>query len=224
MRLYLLVFVLMGCGDVEKETTRQLSESTMLSSDTSQLPLLDTQSKRNTSISEYRDDLQPDTTINEMLQFEHPFSLQRFYAASTPVALIEKIRSCPVAVFSNVSNEQYLLAYQYEGNAKNSFSCFEIGYVKDLSDIEEKNIQHSNIITFTTESGLQLGLSFEEVVKIKGDRYLRKVAGNETTLSYRIDDFTKSIFLKSYNMPGYFIELVLKEEKVIKIAFGFDYP
>ena len=69
-----------------------------------------------------------------------------------------------------------------------------------------------------------LGISLANIIKIKGNGFKKESVNGETILKYRIEDFATSAFLKQYNMPGYFIELVLKEDKVVKIVFGFDYP
>ena len=192
--------------------------------DTSQLPVNDTEIVIKKTRAEYTESIQPDTTINQKLLLENPLSLKNFYAKIETVDLVEKIRSSPVAVFSNTGNDEYLLAYQYEGNTQSSFSCFEIGYIKDLKGTDESKINHSGEKYFRTESNLQLGLSLADIVKIKGNGFKKESMNGETILNYRIEDFATSAFLKQYNMPGYFIELVLKEDKVVKIVFGFDYP
>lgn len=108
-----------------------------------------------------------------------------------------------------------MFAYQYEGNTQNEFSCFEIGYC----DEKTKKYAHSDYNNFLTESDLFLGLTLEEVEKIKGKNYTKQ--GNKIT--YLIND-SSSVFLRNYNMPEYFLECVLKQNKVIKIKFGFVYP
>lgn len=167
---------------------------------------------------------QPDTTVNKKLFLENQLSSTKFYDKIDKVDLVEKIRTSPVLVFSNTRNDQYLLAYQYEGNSKNSFSSFEIGFMKNLESVDEKKKYKSSENSFETESGLKLGLSSTDIVNIKGKDFKKQKVGNETILTYRIDDYDSSAFLKRYKMPGYFIEFLLKDDKLIKIFFGFDYP
>jgi hypothetical protein len=167
--------------------------------------------------------VQPDTTINRKLFLEDYTSAERFYAKIETAEFIERIRSSAVMVFSNAATNQYLLAYQYEGDTKNAFSCFEIGYMKNLEPAGRGKMNRVNEKSFQTESGLALGLSLEAVVKAKGKGFKKTGTGNSITLTYRIED-AASPFLQRYSMPGYFMEFVLKENKVVKILFGFDYP
>lgn len=157
----------------------------------------------------------PDISVNEKLLLNDYGSLQKFYPKVNSLKLIEFIRETPIIIFCNVSKNEYLYAYQYEGNLKNEFSCFEIGYC----DEEIKNYAHCDYKSFVTESGLQLGLTLEEVEKIKGKNYTKQ--GNKIT--YLIED-SDSVFLRNYNMPGYFLECILQQNKVVKIKFGFVYP
>ncbi|MET0638219.1 MAG: hypothetical protein ABWZ25_19470 [Chitinophagaceae bacterium] len=226
MIIHILFAVLMtGCQSSQREKIKSPSDDNISHVlDTSQLPVKDTEIAIKKTRAEYTESVQLDTTINQKLLLENPPSLKKFYAKVETVDLVGKIRSSPVAVFSNTGNDEYLLAYQYEGNAQSSFSCFEIGYIKDLKGIDESKVNHSGEKSFRTESNLQLGLSLADIVKIKGNGFKKKRVNGETILNYRIDDFATSTFLKKYNMPGYFIELVSKEDKVVKIVFGFDYP
>jgi hypothetical protein len=168
--------------------------------------------------------VRPDTTINRRLFLEDYTSEELFYPKLQTDDVVEKLRGSPVVVFSNLANDQYMLAYQYEGNTKNAFSSFEIGYMKDLEPLVQKKANRLSEKDFKTESGLSLGLSLEDVVKTKGDNFKISDTGDRTTLSYRIEDVPSSPFLKRYSMPGYFIEVVFKQNKVVKILFGFDYP
>jgi hypothetical protein len=222
--IYILFAALIGCQFSQEKNTQQPSEKINYVMDTNRLQAdsfipesIDTIIKESAKV-------EPDTTINKKLFLENYLSSEKFYTKIDIVDLVEKIRSSPVVVFSNTSKDEYLLTYQYEGNSKNSFSSFEIGYMKNLESVNAKKIYQSNESSFKTESGLKLGLSLAEIVKIKGKGFKRKDTGDETILSYRIEDYNRSIFLKRYNMPGYFIELVLKKDKVIKILFGFEYP
>ncbi|MDT0294908.1 hypothetical protein ACFQ3R_00095 [Mesonia ostreae] len=159
----------------------------------------------------------PDSTINNVLTLNNSKSSKQFYPEiSSSVELIERLRESPVLAFNSKAKE-YLLLYQYEGGVKNEFSCFEIGYISNLGENETINTDYKN---FETESGLKLGLSSEELIKIKGASYSKE--GNK--IVYRMDDYPNSNFLKKYNMPAYFLECTLKNNKINRIKFGFDYP
>ncbi len=164
----------------------------------------------------------PDTSINGKLRLDNQISSKVFYSRIDVVILIEQIRDSPIVLFTNRQGNEYLMAYQYEGGAKNAFSCFEIGYQKDLSG-QIPNKTHE--ISFKTESNIRLGITLHDVELIKGKNYLKNVInGGTIVVKYRIKDMDLSPFLRRYNMPGYFLELTLKDDKVTKVFFGFDYP
>jgi len=166
----------------------------------------------------------PDTTINKRLFLENYKSLSNFYSSEKPLVLVERLRESPVIIFGNKSNKEYLLAYQYEGNTENAYSCFEIGYFEEDKNVSLEKFNQTDETNFQTESGLRLGLSLEEVIRIKGQEYEQQKSGDYIVLNYKIEDYENSLFLKEYNMPGYFIEIRLKDNIVRKITFGFDYP
>ncbi len=166
----------------------------------------------------------PDTTINKKLCLSNYNSLPLFYSNYKNITTIDRIRESPVVIFASKSKIEYLIAYQYEGSTKNSFDCFEIGYLKNEQNLNKVNIYTTSEDNFKTESDLCLGLTFEELGSIKGSDYEKKEKESETILTYRNTNFENSAFLKHYNMPSYFMEFTLKENKVIKIKFGFDYP
>lgn len=166
----------------------------------------------------------PDTTINKKLFLENYKSLSNFYSSEKPLVLVERLRESPVIIFGNKSNKEYLLAYQYEGNTENAYSCFEMGYFEDDKNISLRKSNKTDETSFQTESGLCLGLSLEEVIRIKGQEYEQQKSGDYIVLNYRIEDYENSPFLREYNMPSYFIEIKLENNIVKKIIFGFDYP
>lgn len=179
---------------------------------------------KNNDFKEELNEVLPDSTINKTLSLRNDESLKSFYKNFEEIKLIDKIRESPVAIFSNKDVSQYLIVYQYEGDVKNSFSCFEIGYFKDDEKLMKQSNYRTQNNTFNTESNLALGTTLDEIVKIKGDGYKSKNVNDEQIITYRIDDYDKSSFLKKYDMPSYFMEFRLKDSKVTKIVFGFDYP
>lgn len=172
----------------------------------------------------YISPVKPDTTINEKLILGDNRSGKQFYPNIESIFLLERLRSSPVAVFGNSGRDEYLLAYAYEGTAKNAFSLFEIGYVSDLDSVAVKAMVTTHERSFKTESGLTLGLTLKEIVNIKGEEYETTTSENEKTVTYRISSLNNSPFLQRHHMPGYFIQLSLKNDRVVKIIFGFEYP
>lgn len=166
----------------------------------------------------------PDTTINNKLLLSNYASLPEFYPKYKSIEAIERIRESPVIIFSDKFNIEYLIVYQYEGSTENSFDCFEIGYLKNEKALSKVNIYNTLEDSFKTETNLGLGVTFEEITSIKGSNYKKTEKEDLIIISYRNTNFETSTFLQRYNMPGYFMEFTLKENKVIKIKFGFDYP
>lgn len=166
----------------------------------------------------------PDTTINSKLYLENYESAEQFYGKNKSFELVERTRESPVAIFLNKSGKEYLLAYQYEGSIEKTFSCFEIGYVKDEKNLAKAKSMQTNEVGFETESGLSLGMSLENLKKIKGNDFETNQLENFVIVKYKIDNPDTSPFLRRYNMPGYFIEVHSKNNLVSKIKFGFDYP
>ncbi len=168
--------------------------------------------------------LMPDTTINSKFILENYKSIENYFTANSNFKLIERLRSSPVVVFSNVDNTEYLLAYQYEGNTKNAFSCFEIGRFIDVKEISKTSVVDAKVKDFVTESGLSLEQSIEDVKRIKGSGFTETTESMEKIITYTIQD-TQSNFLKRYSMPSYFLRITFdKTQKSKKIIFGFDYP
>jgi hypothetical protein len=180
---------------------------------------------RNQIISKHASIVIPDTTINSKLCLEDNKSLLKFYPnRDKQIQLFDELRESPVTIFGNESNNEYLMAYQYEGNTENAYSCFEIGYFEDEKNIGFQKASPTVETNFTTESGLSLGISTDDVIHIKGMNFKNRKLGDYTVLTYRIEDYENSPFLKHYNMPGYFIEIRIKEDLVNRITFGFDFP
>jgi len=163
----------------------------------------------------------PDTTINQKLYLEDDKSFHNFYSGNDNTLTIKEIRESPVAIFRNVSNTQYLLAYQYESGSRNAFDCFEIGYFTDDQTLKSKKVYKTEIDEFKTESNLYLGISFKDLIRIKGKNYKTEIHKNITLIIYRAND---SAFVNRYHMPGYFMKILIIDNKAFKITFGFDYP
>ena len=158
----------------------------------------------------------PDSTVNEILVLSRSESAEIFHSNISSEQYITHLRESPVIGFSNKDNSEYLLLYQYEGGVRNGFNCFEIGYVNDL----EKEVTTLDYDKFKTESGLILGMTLKELESIKGSSYTQ----DDNKVVYQLADYPNSSFLRSHNMPAYFLECTLKDDRIIRIKYGFDYP
>lgn len=222
------LFMLLGCQSNKKQPIDVLEKEIVL-------PVLQASNPNTKSVpTQEKDDgfihakkvlsVVPDTTINNKLFLENYKSLSNFYLSDKSLSLVERLRESPVVIFGNKSKKEYLLAYQYEGNMENAYSCFEIGYFENDKNIIIAKYNQTDETNFETESGLRLGLSLEDVIHIKGREYEQLKSDDYTELNYNIKNYESSIFLKKYNMPGYFIKIKLKSNRVTNIIIGFDYP
>lgn len=168
-------------------------------------------------------DFSPEISINKILKLEDYLSFEKFYPNYKNLKVVYGMRETPAILFSNISEKEYLITYQYEGDTKNNFSLFEIGYLKDDIKLKNYTVNKTTYDNFNTESGLKLGMTLEEITSIKGSNYKVEKKSNEQILRYTIDN-PDDPKVKQYEMPPYFMEFYLKNNKLYKIIFGFEYP
>ncbi|MDF2833919.1 MAG: hypothetical protein K0Q82_3025 [Chryseobacterium indoltheticum] len=165
----------------------------------------------------------PEISINKILKLEDYLSFERFYPQYNTLKVEYRMRETPAILFSNNSEKEYLITYQYEGDTKNNFSLFEIGYLKDDTKLKNYVVNKTKYDNFKTESGLKLGMTLEEITNLKGSDFKVEKKSNEEIIRYTIDN-PDDPKIKQYEMPPYFMEFYLKDKKVYKIIFGFEYP
>lgn len=167
----------------------------------------------------------PDSTVNKKLCLSDPGSLEKFYPVTKDLSLHLNQDTYAFNLFCNSSHTEYLKTYLYEGAFKNEFSFFEIGYLKDEAFLRKTDKKYDTDYTaFETESKLALGMDFSEVLNIKGSGYSIQESKHDSIITYRIEAGDDSGFCERYNMPGYSLSLNIKNGKVNKIRYGFDYP
>jgi hypothetical protein len=221
----LLIILTLGCKENNPDSTIVKYEQIKTKSDSVLIVKGDTSLiKKDKTKTIELNQIIPDTTINKKLCLSNYKTLPLLYSNDKGIATIDQIRESPVVIFTDKSDIEYLIAYQYEGSTKNSFDCFEIGYLENELNLKKVTVYTTSENNFKTETDLCLGLTLEKLESIKGSNYQKKEKESQTILTYRNTDFENSAFLKHYNMPSYFMEFTLKENKVIKIKFGFDYP
>ncbi len=158
----------------------------------------------------------PDSTVCNILILHNRESSIKFYPEISSIEAIDLVRGFPYIGFLNRDENEYLVVYQYYGGTKNAFSCFEIGY----ADSSEGNFINTHYKNFYTESGISLGMAIENLIEIKGNTYQR-VADK---IIYKLNDFAHSEFLIKHNIPIYFMECSIKDGRLVKIVYGFEYP
>ena len=164
----------------------------------------------------------PDTTINKKLVLEDSQSVKWFCpsAHEWKVSYLN-IRPYPFTLFVDGTGTHYLFAYFYEGNPKNQYSAFEIGYASDIPQITKLHPYTVADSLFATESGITLGMSEQELLRLKGKEHQRQ-EDNGTWLMYKLDE--QSSFCRRYHMPGYVMKVRIADGKVAGVWLGFEYP
>jgi hypothetical protein len=166
------------------------------------------------------EDFVPDTSINGKLYLKNASSIKS--ALGDITQLLDHDADLPDVVFANKSGKEYIRMFVYPGSTKNSVDMFEIGY----SSLLPLNVctNQSDFICFETEHHIKLGMTQEQLISIEGKHYTSKKSEETTIISYTLNDFNNSNFLKRFNMPSYLYELWFKKNKLIKFRFGFEYP
>ncbi|MGP1500513.1 MAG: hypothetical protein ACTTJM_01840 [Bergeyella cardium] len=164
----------------------------------------------------------PEISINNSLYLKDGISINNFYKDYKNLNIIHSLRETPIIIFADKQDKEYLIAYQYEGDAKNEFSLFEIGYIKNDPRLI-KNINKTTYDIFKTESGLCLGLDLKDILSLKGtpSKVIKKQ--DKTILIYEIN-IQDDKRISKYNMPSYYMHIYTKNNKTYKIIFGFGYP
>lgn len=166
-------------------------------------------------------DVLPDIRLNNKFELINENSTKFFYPDYGNISLVEGIRQSSVALFCNYNKSEYLFAYHYEGDTKLNFSVFEFGLFD--TNVKKYNFNLTSENYFFTESGLKLGMSLKDIVKIKGEGLITKTT-SDTIVTYSIKNSDKSEFLRKNKEAGYFIECTIKNAKTVLIKFGFEYP
>jgi hypothetical protein len=160
-----------------------------------------------------RDNYTPDIKVNNIELSNNNTSLSNY--KNIDKLIVEDNQGLPYASFLNKNKTEKLSVYFFYGSGHDEFYQFKIEAYngkKFYNQLEYKN--------FITESGIKLGTTKTELLKIKGNTYTE----NEGVVKYVLSDYNNSCFLQKYNLPVYFSEYTFKDDKLIKIYFGFEYP
>jgi hypothetical protein len=123
-----------------------------------------------------------------------------------------------VSYLSQDSKEKLTLSF-YSGDVKYQFSEFDVSWATGHD--KEKIIPVSS---FKTNNGIYLGMTKEEIIRILGNHFILRRTKNNSYLYYEIVDLIHSDFLKKYNMPHYYAKYFLKQDRLVRFQFGFEYP
>ena len=161
----------------------------------------------------YRDNIVPDISVND-IKLSDTTAVVLGYS-DLKYNIIEDNKVLPDVIFTNESKTEILKLYLFYGTKRNEF------YQAEISPYDKKTIPNpTKYKNFSTESGIKLGISKKDLIKIKGNIFVE----TNHVLRYEISDYEKSYFLEKYNMPIYFAEYTFDQDKLNKIYFGFEYP
>jgi hypothetical protein len=153
----------------------------------------------------------PDTSINKVFFLLDEISIIKNIGDQRG-KLIEDEKPSRVQL-KNKTGTQYLILYHLNGANANSFNMFEVGYILRKNE----TFLDTKFIYFFSQNGIKLGISKNELVKIKGSNYTRKYQNDFEIIKYKIEN---NQFLQRYNMPIYISEYHFKDDKLVKFIFG----
>jgi len=160
------------------------------------------------------DGFKPDLCINniELINIQ---SVRKQFGDLKPFVK-DSSSSLPYAEFLNDKGTEKLTVYLFYGTDYNELYQFMV----EASSSKDKKLKRLKDAFFSTENNIKLGISKDELVKIKGNDFTEI----DNVIKYILSDYEKSCFLQKYNLPEYFAEYTFNKDKLTKIYFGFKYP
>ncbi len=209
MRIYISIiimfFVIMSCS--KKQNINESIVFSKNSRDT--LKEEDTKLQNHTLIN-----FDFDVNINDLM-FNNPKSI--IDNIGTLRGKIIEEEGLPYVVFTNRKKTEKLKLILFPGSSQNDIYQFKVSQNKNrnLHILGKYDI-------FYTKSGVKLGITKKELIKIKG----RKGIEYETkdTLRYQLYDYQNPLFFKKYNLPIYYELYIFNSNKITEFEFGFIYP
>ena len=153
----------------------------------------------------YKDNIVPDISVND-IKLSDTTTVVLGYS-DLKYNVIEDKEELPYVIFTNENKTEILKLYLFYGTKKNEF------YQAEISPYDKKIVPNpTKYANFSTESGIKLGISKKDLIKIKGNNFVE----TNHVLRYEISDYEKSHFLEKYNMPIYFAEYTFDQDKLSK--------
>ena len=133
----------------------------------------------------YRDNIVPDISVNN-IKLSDTTSVVLGYG-DLKYNIIEGKEELPYAIFTNENKTEILKLYLFYGTKRNEF------YQAEISPYDKKTIPNpTKYKNFSTESGIKLGISKKDLIKIKGNNFVE----TNHVLRYEISDYEKSRFFR----------------------------
>lgn len=163
----------------------------------------------------------PDTTLNNEVVLMNVRSIIRYLGDISSYRFEDD--ELPRVCFIDRSKRYYIILTKLPGGNANRFIFFEVGFLDNGASnlCLNRNVYFNSV---STESGIKLGMSFNEFKLVKGTRYKKSNIGDKVKISFRVnsDNDTYGI-LKKYNMPIYEANYYFQKGKLIRYGFGFPY-
>lgn len=156
----------------------------------------------------------PDTTVNKELVLLNSSSIIEKIGDQS--GKLTKDADPGRVMFYDANLMQYLILYHLAGANANRFNEFEIGKLTP----GHKYAGHIKI-KLQTESGIELGISKQRLMLIKGKPSNVSVQKNQLMLIYTIRDVSNALLLKQ-NMPEYRAIYYFTNNKLVKFIYGFE--
>ena len=94
----------------------------------------------------------------------------------------------------------------------------------NVGELDKRKLIKINVDRFITESNIKLGISRDQLFKIKGNNYTTEKTNSKEIIKYRITEENTSGFLLRYNYPSYYAFYEFMDGTLKKMSFGFEYP
>lgn len=161
---------------------------------------------------------QADIAIAGVL-LNHPSSAEKPW--NTAIHLDDPDSDHPKAYVCNQDKSERLVLVFYEGDTANIISEFKVERV--TTRYVDCVVPARPLPGFVTAKGIHLGMLKRELVEILGEGYAEYQQPDETVISYRIDH-KDSDFLLRQNAPAYYGQYHFQENRLVRFAFGFEFP
>jgi len=124
--------------------------------------------------------------------------------------------------YSKLESETLTLT-QHPGDSKNQISIIKV----EKSNKASYGFKQLNIDTFQTGKGIKLGLTKKQIIEKLGNYYAPIDSTKGFIELYYViakPKDSKSEILDNNNMPRYFASYKLRNDRLEKFEFGFEYP
>lgn len=221
--LFLAVIFLISCDSANDIKQEKLTNDVVKSDSIKNINVKLNDADRARAISIDSLCLFPDTSVYRFI-LENPNSIFDELSDTVPLNNENELISFPhIVVLSKSDSLEFKLLF-YPGNVKGAFSKFILKKVDPNSKIETVSTKIGDK-NFKLSHGAYIGMSEKDFLAKYGFNKKNILKNDSTSKVYgfTLSDFNNS-FLKRYNMPVYIAKYKFKENNLIEIEFGFEYP